>query len=357
MNRRIIFLDIVRTVAIILVVLCHSVEGIYEMNLNGWGYLGTLSKLFRIIFFTLGRLGVPLFLFITGYLILNKKIEEDKDVILFYKRNLIPLLITTEIWIILYNIFLSFYNNNNINYSTLIKNMLFIEKVNISNIWYMPMIIGVYIALPFVNKIVKSFSVDALKIPIVIIFILYFIVPTINIIQKINRLESYSNILYLSFLGGTYGLYILFGYFISTDILKKIYKSNILKIIIIAFIASCVIQIYAYQNNITYNIWYDSPFIFICSLFLFEFFKRIRIERISKKILDFCIFISNISLGIFFVHIILEKCFQKLIKTIEFSNPLRVFILFILSFICSILIIYIFSKIKFIKNKIFLVKN
>lgn len=357
MNRRIIFLDIVRTVAIILVVLCHSVEGIYEMNLNGWGYLGTLSKLFRIIFFTLGRLGVPLFLFITGYLILNKKIEEDKDVILFYKRNLIPLLITTEIWIILYNIFLSFYNNNNINYSTLIKNMLFIEKVNISNMWYMPMIIGVYIALPFVNKIVKSFSVDALKIPIVIIFILYFIVPTINIIQKINRLESYSNILYLSFLGGTYGLYILFGYFISTDILKNIYKSNILKIIIIAFIASCVIQIYAYQNNITYNIWYDSPFIFICSLFLFEFFKRIRIERISKKILDFCIFISNISLGIFFVHIILEKCFQKLIKTIEFSNPLRVFILFILSFICSILIIYIFSKIKFIKNKIFLVKN
>ena len=195
-KRRIYFLDIARTFAIISIVLCHSVELIYPIypnNLDSWTHLSVQSKIFRTIFFTIGRLGVPIFLFITGYLTLNKKIDSDEDCTKFYKRNLIPLLITTEIWIILYNVFLSVLNNKSFDIIATIKNMLFVEQVPLMNMWYMPMIIGIYIAIPFVSKIVKQFSIKSLKYPIIIILALQFLLPTVNVLLKIFGRTQYSN--------------------------------------------------------------------------------------------------------------------------------------------------------------------
>ena len=110
--KRIKNLDIARTFAIISVLLCHAVEYIYILDMKNWVNATTISQIYRTVLFTIGRCGVPIFLFITGYLILSKKMETDDDVSKFYKRSFLPLLITTEIWIIIYNIFLAFYNKN-----------------------------------------------------------------------------------------------------------------------------------------------------------------------------------------------------------------------------------------------------
>lgn len=75
-------------------------------------YLGKASQIFRITFFTIGRLGVPIFLFLTGALTLKKQIDTDEDVLKFYKKNLIPLLITIEIWNVFYNLFSLIMNKN-----------------------------------------------------------------------------------------------------------------------------------------------------------------------------------------------------------------------------------------------------
>lgn len=54
-KNRIIYLDIARTFAIIFVVLCHSVELIYKMNLQGWVSISLNARIFKTIVFTLGR--------------------------------------------------------------------------------------------------------------------------------------------------------------------------------------------------------------------------------------------------------------------------------------------------------------
>ena len=71
-KKRIINLDIARTFAILCVVLCHSVECVYKMNLQEWNSYSNTSNIIKIILFTIGRLGVPIFLLLTGYLTLNK---------------------------------------------------------------------------------------------------------------------------------------------------------------------------------------------------------------------------------------------------------------------------------------------
>ena len=356
-KNRIANLDIARTFAIISVVFCHAIELIYNMNVKGWTELSIQSKIFRTIGFTIGRLGVPIFLFLSGYLLLNKKYDNDDDVKKFYKKNLLPLILVTEIWIIIYNIFISIYNDINFDTYVLIKEMLFIEKVPLMNMWYMPMIIGVYIAIPYISKILHTFNLKSLKYPMGLVFILMFIIPTLNIILKTFKLEQYGNLLDVSFLGGTYGIYIISGYLISNGIIKKIKTRWIIIISIMFFVFSCGIQIYEYNHNIAYNIWYNSPFIFLCTFNLFELFTRINTGKIHTKFMNIFTYISKISLAIYFIHIIVEMILSKYIKMFKVCNPVKILILFEISFIFSVLIIWLFSRIKLIKTKILLIKD
>lgn len=288
---------------------------------------------------------------------LNRKYDNDDDVRNFYKKNLIPLILTTEIWIIIYNIFIVIYYNQKFDIYILIKEMFFVETVPLMNMWYMPMIIGIYIAIPYLSKIVHSFSLKSLKIPMTIVFVLTFILPTINIVLKTFKLEQYKNFLDINFLGGIYGIYIISGYFISNGIMKDIKTINITLISVIFFVLSCVIQIFEYNNNIEYNIWYNSPLLYLCTLNLFELFTRINTGKISNKIKKEATYISKVSLAIYFIHIIVEMILNKYIKLIRVSNSSRVLILFGISFIITFLIIWLFSKIKIIKTKVLLIKE
>lgn len=356
-NKRIIYIDIARTFAIIFVVLCHSIELIYSMDLKEWVQLSIISQIFRTVVLTVGRLGVPIFLFITGELLLTRTYNNDKEVEKFYKNNLIPLILVTEIWIIIYNVFIVKYNNQKFNIYDLIKEMLFFEKVPLINMWYMPMIIGIYIVIPYLSKIVHNFNLKTLIIPIGVAFVLNFILPTINIILKTFKLGQYGNLLDIDFLGGIYGIYIISGYFISNRIIKNIKTVRIVLMSVIFFVLSCTIQIFEYSNNIEYNIWYNSPLLYLCAVNLFELFTRINTEKISVKIKRTVTFVSKISLAIYFIHIIVEMILSKYIKLIGISNFYKVLILFGISFIITSLIILILSKNKIIKTKVFLVKE
>ena len=73
-NNRIAGIDTLRAIGILCVVMCHSVEGdIYTLNLEGMNGLSLVSKIFAFTMFSIGRLGVPLFLLISGYLLLDKE--------------------------------------------------------------------------------------------------------------------------------------------------------------------------------------------------------------------------------------------------------------------------------------------
>ena len=106
-NNRVFWLDIARTIAIIMVVLVHATEHIYRLNTQFFGNLSFSSKIFAHIAFTTGRLGVPIFLFLTGYLLLGKYYTE-RDCQLFWKKKWVNLILTTQLWILIYNIFFVF---------------------------------------------------------------------------------------------------------------------------------------------------------------------------------------------------------------------------------------------------------
>lgn len=342
-------LDIARTFAIFCVVICHCIETAYT-NIQ-YIQLSNISQIFRIIFFTIGRLGVPIFLFLTGALILKKQIENDEDVNEFYKRNLLPLFLTIEIWNIIYNIFLAIMNQK-FNIRDLFKDILFFKQVDLPNMWYMPMILGMYIVIPFVAKIVKTFSLKTLKIPIIFTSIVSVFLPSINVILYYLGMNQYKVIIDVSFLGGIYGLYILIGYYIKDGLLKKYNSVSIF----IIFIITCIFQYFTYKTELGYNVWYDFITLFISSVCIFELFTRIPNKENENILIKITKYISKISLGIFFLHEIFLNIFVRYTSKLDYSNPLESMILFLLSIVCSIVFIYLSSKVKFIREKIFLIK-
>lgn len=103
-KKRIVTVDMARMFAIFCVILTHSVEGVWQMDVNSLNARKDSINLVILGLHTIGRMGVPVFMLLSGYLLLDREYDKDK-IIKFWKRNMAGLLISTEIWIIIYYIF------------------------------------------------------------------------------------------------------------------------------------------------------------------------------------------------------------------------------------------------------------
>ena len=200
-RERVLFLDVARAVAIISVVFGHSVECFYYMYQDRsilWGILGGTSRAFDIISITFGRLGVPIFLFLTGALVLNKKFENGNDCVRFYKKSFLPLLITMELWIVIWNLFLLGYRSMGgetaaVTFENVLKCVMFQKRVDtIMPAWYIPTIIGIYLFLPPVAIAVSKLPLRSMALPLTVAGVIFFGVPTANLFLSIgggNQIE------------------------------------------------------------------------------------------------------------------------------------------------------------------------
>ena len=134
---RIVSFDVIRLIAIFCVVLCHSVETVYKA--------GNLSLGYGLTHY-LGRLGVPLFLFLTGALIINKEFDSD-SIKRFFSHNWFGLVITSEVWILVYWVYGSLCGDA-FDLALLARYATFQEKLPYGFWWYVPTILSIYIALP-----------------------------------------------------------------------------------------------------------------------------------------------------------------------------------------------------------------
>lgn len=246
--------------------------------------------------------------------------------------------------------------NDYFNFCGLLKNLLFFEQVNMRNMWYMPMILGIYIAIPFLAKIVKTYSLKTMLIPMSLVFIASTLLPSMNIIFHMFNMGMYKIILDLNFLGGIYGLYILAGYYIANKESGEYDNKILVVMFIVFFIITCMLQYWLYNNKIFYDVWYDFVTLFMCTICLFKLFVRIKNRKDSNIFTKITKYISKISLGIFFLHEIFLNILVKVTKKINLNNPLETLLLFLLSFILTVLFIIITSKIKLVKEKVYLIK-
>ena len=142
MKTRIIYLDIIKILAILLVIFNHSHFYITNNTLFENGL--------HITLFDFCKIAVPLFIMVSGALLLGKE-TSYKDI--FCKRIwrvLVPLIIVTAIFSLMYGdnikdfIYYLFFGYN--------------DNYNPYHLWYLYMLIVLYLMVPFIQKMIQEFK-------------------------------------------------------------------------------------------------------------------------------------------------------------------------------------------------------
>lgn len=335
------WIDLLRVIAIIGVVLCHCTENIYRFKMDDIVQLSSKSRAFFFTSFCLGRLSVPLFLLISGMLLLAKQFDKE-GIKRFYKHNWLHLAICSIIWFTIYELNEIYFFNVSMTPLQFIEGMVFIREIRMPQGWYMPMLLGAYLFVPFIACSFEKYDNKVFIGPLLVLSIYAFCYTPFSITQRVY--DPKTNLKLMFTMGSSaigYVLYMIYGQLLRKGLLKKIRTHFIVIISMFSFIFLVLFQEWAYQNNYVYNVWYDNFLVLITAIFIFEAFSRIQ----KIPLYRFVKLLSKYSFSIYLIHYLVLWRIIKVIVSLSLSKPLTVMILTASTFIISFITCCIISKI------------
>ncbi len=319
-KKHFLWADIIRIVAIYLVVAVH---------LSYIPKYISSDNIFYYIHFAIAKTSIPLFVMLSGALLLAKS-ESLKD---FYlkrvKRVVLPWIFWSFIYIFFLGLPLSFGS----------------FRTSLQAFWFMPMVVGLYILTPAMRRITINSSRKETGVLIFLWFFAISVFPFYHASQAFPFSPD-SGIVrqIISFIG-----YYLLGFYISkfvTSDKKTLYGAFILTVIG----GSLAVFNFLSQTGIAqlslYYFDYISPGIVMLSVGLFTMLFSLtqKFEGYTSRYKNIISSISLSTFGIYFLHSIIWKILQDFV--FMKNNPIQnmivsTFVVFVLSFI----IIVIFRKI------------
>ena len=322
---RIEWIDLVRAIAILTVLYIHATDGIFIISSDAITNYTIYSRIFNFASLFIGRIGVPFFLMITGYLLLDRSYD-DKKTQDFWRNNCKDLIIITVIWSVIYCIFLQIITvgSGQVNFAEA-GNLFF------SHMWYMPMIIGMYLSMPFVASAIKHFDEDTIFQATLVFTLLAFLIPFITLILDMHGIKNVNIQYCLGFSGGIYGIYIIMGHIVKTGRFKNISSNKLWLVTAVSFLICVIFQYYSFKINYDFILWYESPFVMLGSVALFELCSRMK----SVSFYSGVKVISKYSFAVFLIHNLFRLTLLPFVVVLPFSEPVKAIILWILLIIFS----------------------
>lgn len=290
--KRIEYLDYLRALAIIGIVVIHS----FDPFVIGTNHTGSLfiASLFRF--------AVPLYVVISGALLLSHPIT---DSVTFYKKRVakigIPLLVWTVIYI-LYNQL----GGKPLTSESLISYALFGQPFYL--IWAL---LGLYLITPFLRRFLESSTKQEVYLATTIALILSIVSSSIEVwlLADKNVLPAFSIIRFVPFIG-----YYLLGYVLAS--VKFSFRLAFLLwglSSLAVFLTTNILFGYygfTYKSQLLYQ--YHSPFVVAATVGIFLLMKHINLSRWLDLLVKS---ISVASFGIYFVHMLIIDQINRPIHT------------------------------------------
>lgn len=338
-KNRIEYLDNLRFFSILGIIAFHISMLWYKPEVLGISIVDICAKL--------GKSGVPIFLMISGALLLKKKQYTIKD---FYKKRFPRVTIPFLFWIVLYIMSILYIHQmyNNLFYD--ITKHFFDTYM-----WYFYLIIGVYLALPFINDFINSRDLNEVKY-FVIIFIsastFYFICRYFNIFTFLD----------LRFFIGGIG-YLVLGYYLANVKIKSANKTIFLSTILLIV---CLVMKVKYDQLCILDYVNDALFlksnldisffeIGLCSS-IFLIFRSLEIKKITTGktlIKRFILSVSKASYGMYLIHVVLFLFIKSWWTKLPGSGTQILIIYIIITlglFLISWILVILLSKLPYLKE-------
>ena len=336
MKNRIITLDLLKIIACYLVIVNHV--GIYLVRyaVNTPFIIFTYS-----LFLSFCKIAVPLFVMVSGSLLLMKQ-DTYKKVFKRVFKILVPLVgLSLVVYV---------YRNGVSALPGFIPSIL--QERAIVPFWYLYMLIGLYLVSPFIYKMVKNFT----DLDHVVFMGLFLIFPSLALLAaKITGFTLYKEFF-------TAFIPIVIGYFVAGYTLTKVtlsFKHRLwvaLSVIIMLIMSTLLMTVTTLINGeITYvtdNIYFANN-VFM-SLGVFVLVKDAKVfNTLSEKTERIIAKISELTFGIYLIHAFLFPFIAEssISRAVFAFNPIvGVLLAELVVFAVSAIIIYGLKKVPLIKD-------
>ena len=353
---KLIHIELLRIIAVILVIFNHTGPNGYF--LFSFYPFATRPYFIYMIFTVISKIDVPLFLMLTGALLLRKDME-PKKIIQKIVRMLIVLLIFTAIFYIRLHI---------LKYSDTFTIIDFFIRLYKGDIiipyWYIYAYISFLLAFPFLRAMVKSLPEKAYKYLIALAIIFVGILPCVEyrLFQGEVTLNQYGKV---GWLFTNIVLFPLIGYYLENIIdILKVNKKNLLiacSVVLLGIAISCYMTYYKHRitgicTEIETQDFLDLFTVPICiAVFLLIkcWCNKVTFPNWINKII---ISIGSCSFGIYLLHMaVIESKFisnllNQLTNVLGFNCMISIWLLCLLTMTICYVITFVLKLIPGIKK-------
>ena len=340
-KKRVFYLDLLKILAALFVVFNH-----YSFIIAPSSHL---AKILFTIMFTVCKLAVPMFVMISGALLLGKKTNYKEIITKRLFRVFIPLIVISALYV-----YIS-YDGLNIN-NILSFLMAIFTEYDINYIpywvWYLYMLMALYIMTPFLQKMLKEFKEKDYKVFLGIFLVFIGLINTIGPLTSVflgagKQINSH-------FTGNLFSIaigYYVFGYYISKLKLEKRHvKYSWIVLFVSLFTGMLFVNYSVYHKGFTYDEVINWSIIFVAlsasSLFVLAkyYFSNVDKPKLNRLIAT----ISDSAFGVYLTHVFLFDYLQKVSfirNLIGFNSIIGCLVMVLISYVILTAIFYILRKI------------
>ncbi|MGN0452470.1 MAG: acyltransferase [Ruminococcus sp.] len=347
-SERIYYLDILRTIACLSVIMIHATADYIYLA------YGAVPFWVGNILNSASRIAVPLFVMISGAMMLDSEYEYTANKLWSHIRKLILFFcFWSLLYTLHYKVIMPLHNGTPLEITSIV---LYFFSGHY-HLWFIYMQIALYLIVPILRLFVKHENKKYIEYFLCLAFVFTFLVPAIIRYGKVvfPIFDNVSNIFRtfnMTFVGGYTGYFIL-GWYLHNYKLKKnklIYFLGVGGFIFTATITYLLsvysgITVQAYSNA-SFNVLFQSVAVFV---FVKQVFAKHQYgESFFSKVISI---ISKYSFGIYGIHIFFIEFTKSISNRLGIESiPLTILLVFVFSLIASVLCVAVLKRIPFINR-------
>lgn len=342
---RIVWLDLLRVICIFFMMMLHVAASRFDMvevSSGEWQVFNFYDGLVRFC--------VPEFVMISGVFFLNPQKEYTIEKLL--KNNILRIVTAYFFWSLCYAVSSSFLEYRNLG-GAFWKDTISNTISGWYHLWFLNMIVGIYLVVPFLRKIASDKKLLEYFILLAVIFgyvgELVCIIPGVGEVLGAAR-DKMSLFMILGYTGYFMAGYYFYTYAIPVRCRQLIYLLGMLSIAVTIGGTAVLSRQAGYGDQTLYN--YLFPNICFVAWAVFLFFKE-HIAKIafSEKWIRRIGKLAELSFGMYLMHQFVNTALRLLgITTTSFASVLAVPVLNCVVFGVSFAVIFVMSKIPFARK-------
>ena len=341
-TKRILYLDYLRIIATIAVILIHTASQNWHEFAPDTVTWNTLN-----LFDSAARFAVPLFCMISGALFLNpeKEIPVKKLYTVHIKRMVTAFLFCSLFYALIYKV----------RYHWTMEQFVYSFFTGSYHLWFLYMIIGFYVSVPVLRRITESKSLTDYFLLVTLIYT--FLVPILFRLPYVCQLKDafYENTYFYLTLG--YTGYFLLGYKLYRTELNKKKQMLCYGIGILGFLVTALMTRYvSLLNGTSIETFYEpislNVLMEVIGVFTFGKYVLSKWEP-SEQVGIWVRKLSDSSFGAYLVHVfVLDVLHRFGLTTVTFNSAISVILIVLIASIIAFAVSYILGRIPLFRKTI-----